>query len=270
MKPVRIVIFILLLLVAFLAVLFFWPKKSSEPPSISELGIPQAAPQEVEPIILYPLPETQPVSPGSEEQVIPPLPELGQSDAFTQDFLTQLFGEPARKKLLAPQQFIRRLVLIIDALPSQDLPQQHLPVHAPDGRIETAGEEGAKVIASANFRRYEPYVKLAEATPTDQLAKTYLQVYPLLEEAYREMGHPKGYFHDRMIAVLDHLLATPEPKEPIPLVKHVTQYLYADPQLESLSSGQKILLRMGSENARRVKTVLQKLREQLVEPQTGD
>jgi hypothetical protein len=266
MKPVRIAIIILLFLLAFLAVVFFWPGKSSEPPSISELGRPPAAPLKAEPEIRYPLPEAQPASPETDEQVIPPLPELGQSDAFIKDLLAQLFGESARKQLLAPQQFIRRLVLIIDALPRKDLPRQHLPVRAPGGRFEIAGAEGAEVIASANFQRYAPYVKLAEAVPADRLTKVYLRIYPLLEEAYREMGHPKGYFHDRMIAVLDNLLATPEPKGPILLVKHVTQYRYADPQLEALSAGQKILLRMGSENARRVKAVLQKLRGQLVVP----
>ena len=267
MKPVRIAIIILLFLLACLAVVFFWPGKSSEPPSIAELGIPPAAPQEAEPEIRYPLPEAQSVSAGTDEKVIPPLPELGQGDAFSKDLLTELFGDPARKQLLAPQQFIRRLVLIIDALPRKNLPRQHLPVRAPEGRFETAGEEGAEVIASANFRRYAPYVQLAEAATSDRLAKAYLRVYPLLEEAYREMGHPKGYFHDRMIGVLDHLLATPEPKGPIPLVKHVTQYRYADPQLEALSAGQKILLRMGSDNARRVKAVLEKLRGQLIVPQ---
>jgi len=269
MKPVRIAIIFLLFLLASLAVVFFWPGKSSEPPSISELGIPPVTPLEAEPELRYPLPEVQPTAPGTDEQAIPPLPDLGQSDAFTKDLLTQLFGESAQKQLLAPQQFIRRMVLIIDALPRKNLPRQHLPVRAPDGRFETAGEEGAEVISSANFHRYAPYVKLAEAAPSEGLSKAYLRIYPLLEEAYGEMGHPKGYFHDRMIAVLDHLLATPEPKGPIPLVKHVTQYRYADPQLESLSAGQKIMLRMGLENERRVKTVLQELRGQLVVPQPG-
>lgn len=197
------------------------------------------------------------------------MPPLGESDPFTKDLLTQLFGESAREQLLEPQQFIRRLVLIVDALPRKDLPRQHLPVRAPGGRFETAGEEGAEVISSANFRRYAPYVMLAEAVSTDRLTEAYLRIYPLLEEAYRELGYPKGYFHDRMIAVLDHFLATPELKGPIPLVKHITRYRYADPKLESLSAGQKLLLRMGSENAGRLKTVLKRLREQLVVPQPG-
>lgn len=267
MKPVRIAIVILILLLVCLAVVFFWPGKSSEPPSISELGIPPTAPLKTEPEIRYPLPEAQAPLPGEEVPTVPPLPALGESDAFTKDLLTQLFGESARKQLPAPQQFIRRLVLIIDALPQKGLPRQHLPVHPPEGRFETTTIEGAEVIASANFGRYTPYVELAEAVPADRLAKAYLRIYPLMEEAFREMGYPNSYFHDRMIAVLDHLLVTPEVKEPIPLVKHVTQYRYADPKLESLSAGQKILIRMGSKNAGRVKSVLQKLRKQLVGPQ---
>ncbi len=267
MKPVRIAIVILILLLVCLAVVFFWPGKSSEPPSISELGIPPAAPLETEPEIRYPLPLAQPAAPGAEEPIAPPLPGLGESDVFTRDLLTQLFGESTRKQLLAPQQFIRRLVLIIDALPQKGLPRQHLPVRPPGGRFETATKDGTEIIASANFSRYAPYVELAEAVPAEQLSKAYLRIYPLMEEAFREMGYPNGYFHDRMIAVLDHLLATPKIKEPIPLVKHITQYRYADPKLEALSAGQKIMLRMGSENAGRVRSVLQKLRKQLVGPQ---
>jgi hypothetical protein len=45
---------------------------------------------------------------------------------------------------------------------------------------------------------------------------------------------------------------------------------YADPELESLPSGQKILLRMGRENARRVKNVLQRLRDQLAAASATD
>jgi hypothetical protein len=156
------------------------------------------------------------------------------------------------------------MVLIIDALPKRNVPMQHLPLRKPSGQFQTEGEEDAKVIGTRNAGRYTPYVRLAEAVPAQRLVATYLRIYPILEQAYRELGHPQGYFHDRMIAVLDLLLATPEVNEPIPLVGHVAVYRFADPELEALSSGQKVLLRMGGENSRRIKAVLQKLRDQLV------
>jgi hypothetical protein len=43
-------------------------------------------------------------------------------------------------------------------------------------------------------------------------------------------------------------------------------YEFADPKLERLSAGQKILLRMGRENALKMKAKLREIRETLVSP----
>jgi hypothetical protein len=43
-------------------------------------------------------------------------------------------------------------------------------------------------------------------------------------------------------------------------------YKFADPDLEALSSGQKLLLRMGNDNAARVKDALTGLRERIARP----
>ena len=45
------------------------------------------------------------------------------------------------------------------------------------------------------------------------------------------------------------------------------RYEFVDPQLQALSSGQKMLVRMGPENARRLKAVLAELRRRVA---TGD
>jgi hypothetical protein len=42
------------------------------------------------------------------------------------------------------------------------------------------------------------------------------------------------------------------------------QYEYADPKLEALTAGQKVLVRMGPDNARAVKTKLRELRSALI------
>ncbi len=265
MKPIRIALIVLGLFILVLAAVFFWPEKPAEPPFQAP---PEQAPRPStsQPPVRYPLPEIEPAMPEETRESNPPLPELGQSDSFTIELLQQLFGGAVQKQLLAPQQFMRRTVLIIDALPGKDLPMQHLPLRSPLGSFQVAEVEGTQVIATENFSRYTPYVELAEAVPVRQLSRAYLRVYPLLEEAYRELGHPKGYFHDRMIEVLDHLLATPQVKGPIPLEAHIARYRYADPKLEALSAGQKTLVRMGWQNADRIKKVLQDLRDQLTAP----
>jgi hypothetical protein len=77
------------------------------------------------------------------------------------------------------------------------------------------------------------------------------------------LGYPEGNFDHRLRSVIDEALAAPEPRQPIRLVKPEAYYLYADPELESLTAGQKALLRMGPENAARVKARLAAFREAL-------
>ena len=58
------------------------------------------------------------------------------------------------------------------------------------------------------------------------------------------------------------------------LTREHVLFEYRDPELEALSSGQKMLIRMGNDNARRVKQVLRSVREEVttlaVEPRADD
>ena len=66
-----------------------------------------------------------------------------------------------------------------------------------------------------------------------------------------------------MVAVIDHLLATPAVEGPIRLVQPKVLYEFADADLEARSAGQKLLLRMGAANAGRVKNKLREFRRQI-------
>jgi hypothetical protein len=107
-------------------------------------------------------------------------------------------------------------------------------------------------------------VRLAEAVPTGALVAAYAQVYPLLQQDYEQLGYPGRYFNDRVVQVIDHLLSTPEVQAPPLLIQPKVLYEFADPKLEELSSGQKILVRIGRENAVKVKAKLREIRSALV------
>ena len=111
-----------------------------------------------------------------------------------------------------------------------------------------------------NFQRYTPQVEVLEAIDVDELVQNYRHYYPLLQQSYRELGYADGEFEDRLLQVIDELLETPEPEHPVRLVKPEAYYEFADPGLESLSAGQKILVRMGPSNAFRVKSKLREIR----------
>ena len=82
----------------------------------------------------------------------------------------------------------------------------------------------------------------------------------LFQEAYEAQGYPDGYFNDRLVEVIDHLLATPEPRGMLELVQNEANYEYVDEELEALSAGQKALLRLSPEGRQAVKDRMRALR----------
>lgn len=70
----------------------------------------------------------------------------------------------------------------------------------------------------------------------------------------------QGPQFSRRASAIDNLLAAPSPADPVGLVQPKVLYTYADPALETRSSGQKILMRMGKANAERVKAKLREIR----------
>lgn len=189
-----------------------------------------------------------------------PLPELADSDAPLREALTQLSSADAVKDFLAPQDLIRKIVVTVDNLPRQKVAVEKRPVNPTAGLFVANGDELHATLDQRNFDRYKPMVAVISQLDAKQLGALYIHYYPLFQQSYQNLGYPNGYFNDRLVEVIDNLLATPEPKGPIELVRPNVMYIYADPALESRSAGQKLLMRMGPENAKAVKAKLTELR----------
>ncbi len=139
-----------------------------------------------------------------------------------------------------------------------------LPVHTPKGAFSTDDSGSATVIGAKNAVRYAPYMKIIEGADPQTVVAWYVHAYPLFQEAYRQLGYPKGYFNDRLIVVIDDMLTAPEPAQPPALIRSRAYYVYTDPALESLSAGQKLLLRVGPANEATIKDKLRAIRAALV------
>ncbi len=127
----------------------------------------------------------------------------------------------------------------------------------------TAGEGDSPVLGAANFARYATWVELVDSLDADQAAALYRRLYPQFQAAYENLGNPDGYFNDRVIEVIDHLLSAPAAPATIALVRPNVLYEFADPALEEQSAGRKLLLRMGPGNAARVKAKLKEFRDRI-------
>ena len=158
---------------------------------------------------------------------------------------------------------VRHIVATVDNLPRQKVAAQLSPAKPPAGSFITIGGEDQMVLGAANFARYTPWIELVDSLDPDATFELYRRLYPQFQAAYESLGNPDGYFNDRVIEVIDHLLATPEPPETIALARPNVLYEFADPALEAQSAGRKLLLRMGPGNAARVKMKLRDMRDRI-------
>jgi Protein of unknown function (DUF3014) len=191
------------------------------------------------------------------------LPALGESDQALRDALSSVIGAAPLERYVLLDGLVRRIAATVDALPRRTVPQRVLPLKPLPGTFATVGEGEALRIAPENAARYAPLVRLVQDVDARKLVAVYVTFYPLFQQAYVELGYPHGYFNDRLIVAIDDMLAAPEAPEPVRLVQPKILYAYADPELEALSAGQKLMLRMGKENATRVKAKLREIRRAL-------
>ena len=244
------------------ALWYFWDdiNPPPEPPAVVD---PQPSAEELAP--REPLHPIEPLSLTPGEGDLVELPPLDESDSYFALALAAVFGDDLGN-LLDDEGLIDKSVATIDNLTRSHVAEKIRPVGRIQGTfvVAAAGANGPYYLSPDNYRRYEPLVNMLTGADLDELATTYRRFYPLIQEAYTRLGYPDAYFNDRAIAVIDHLLATPEPEEPVQLVRPHVLYEFADPALEALSSGQKLLLRMGSDNAARVKSILTELRNRIV------
>lgn len=208
---------------------------------------------------------------SSTNEAIPP---LDASDAAVEGAATDLLGGEVVLGLVNSGDYVRKIVATVDNLARARTSARLWPVQPTPGRFTVRQEADRTYLSAENFQRYSPFVSLATSVDTGKLVALYVRFYPLFQQAYEDLGYPQQYFNDRVIDVIDNLLATPDPGDTIELVlppqdpsvevaRPWVLYEYADPALRSLSAGQKILVRMGTGNADRVKARLRELRKRL-------
>lgn len=219
-------------------------------------SVPPAVSEPSPPPVLMPEVTSPPMLPAAP---VEPLPALDESDPEVRTAAVELLGADYVDQMLVPADIIRKSVVTVDNLPRDKIALRLRAVPPLPGRfIASEGGNDWTVISAENFARYTPWVNVFVAADSGRIAKLYLRFYPLLQQAYQDLGYPEQQFHSRVIAMIDDLLAAPEIDAPIRLVRPHVLYKYADPELEERSAGQKTLIRMGRKNAAAVK---QKLRE---------
>ena len=240
---------------------------------------PVASAPDATPVPLLPsAPAIQhPIDPPAPEAAVTAttLPALADSDRFVGELLNDLLTRKNVLNFLQLDGFVRRSVATVDNLAREQAPSRVWPVNPTPERFSVQRDSaGVETIHPDNQRRYTPLVMLTDSVDADQAVALYRRTYPLFQQAYEELGFPGRYFNDRLVQVLDHLIATPVPTAP-PAVTLVevkgevastrpwVRYEFADPALESMSAGRKMLVRMGPEHQQRLQAKLREIRQRV-------
>jgi len=200
------------------------------------------------------------------------MPSLDDSDGYVNKALVDLVGRKVVSTFFRREGAVRRFVATVNNLATDGATADLWPVNRTPGRFETETRDGATVPSAHNAERYAPFVRFAAGIDTRRAVALYVRLYPLLQRAYEDLGYPGAYLNDRVVAVIDNLIATPKVSGPI-RVKRVGPdggtgggaglYLFEDPALEMATAGQKILLRMGTEQSSKLIAKLTEIRAQI-------
>jgi len=244
----------------------------SPEPTAVPTPIPTMAPTPIATIIEEP--PSQPIA--VVEQNNPALPNLNESDAALKDQLLEKNGQRILAELLTPEEVIRKFVRATYNISKGNIVTQYRPVNGPDSGFKaqaigkmaevTNPKKADESLQTAVFKnppknqaRYDVYRKIMQTFKTETLVELYELYYPLLQQAYGELGEGPEQFHTVMKNALAKVLATPSLEKEPELILISVQYQFLDPQLEALPNAQKALLRMGLHNREAILAELEQL-----------
>ncbi len=194
---------------------------------------------------------------GQPAAATPPLvlPPLDAMDPFMRTLLAGLSAHPQLLAWLATDDLLGATATAIDRLAQGQTPARDLAALRPSPAFAVTTRGGQTVVDPASFARYDGLAAAVASVDPARLAEAFTTIEPRLAEAYARQGHT-GSVRDAVQRALAVVSATPDAPETMPLVKKVSGYGYANPDLEALSPAQKHLLRMGPANVAKVRAAV--------------
>jgi hypothetical protein len=239
-----IVVFAVILAVIIgLTAFWFLGRESEETTAQSESVVEMPEPREITP--------PAPVEPEPSG-----LPELNDSDSFIRNLVATLSAHPGFTEWLVSEDLIRSFVVTVDNIADGRNPAQHLPFMRPTERFSVSGVEPTMRVDSHSYRRYDNHAQIIDSLDTTGIAQLFVQLEPLINEAYGELGYPDTPFRATLERAITHLQETPVIDGPPLLRLGAAFYEYVDDSLDNLTPAQKQFLGMGRNN---VQTVQNKL-----------
>jgi hypothetical protein len=168
------------------------------------------------------------------------------------DLVSGLSSQPQLARWLVTDDLIQRFVGVVVDLAGSSNPSAHVPFMIPPGDFAPERSGSRTVIDQTTHRRYDLISATFVSLHTERSVELYLQLRPLIQEAYGQLGIPDLSFDELLALAIQNVQAVQVPEEPLEVVGRDGVYVFADPEMESRRGAEKALLRMGPSNARRI------------------
>jgi hypothetical protein len=206
-----------------------------------------------QPVAAPPVATTAEVETGSNRPKRQPLdlPSVDGSDGLLRELVAALSNHPLLARLLATKGLVRGAALAIVQIGDGQTPASPLAALKPESRLRIRGTASGPIDPQSYSRWNAAAAALTSVSPADA-AQLYVNVKPLFDEAYRDLGHPAGDFDGAIARAIRVLSETPDPASEPVLLQRPGYFEHEDPALQSLPPVQKQLLLLGPENRRDV------------------
>src|SRR4051812_6831211 len=171
-----------------------------------------------------------------------PLPPAEKSDSQVRKDLSTLSMMPEWAEWLGASDLLDRFVVGVDNVAEDVNPRKQLDfVKVPMQKAEK--------LDPARYDRIAAGIGSIDAKGVAQVVR---DLHPLLESAYHKLGYPDRKFDAVAAKALQRIIDAPVLDRNPRLVPKGANFAFADEKLEALGPVEKLLLRMGPENTKRI------------------
>ncbi|WP_350432387.1 DUF3014 domain-containing protein [Shewanella sp. H8] len=239
-----------------------------EPLVITPVELPESVPET--PIEQTPIEEPQniattddvvPIGEPETTAMVEPLPALSDSDDFVEAKTLAIANGMKIAPMILKKDIARQFVVFVDNLAQGDLVRKASPLKGPDTQFSVSEITNKTYLNPDGYHRYDVYANFIADLSEKDLLSTYTELKPLFSEAFTELGYNDVDFDKRMQQAFSMIINAPIIEDPIELSSISVNYKYVNPNLEALPNAQKLLIRMGPENTRKIKAAVKKLQK---------
>jgi hypothetical protein len=186
-----------------------------------------------------------------------PLPPLEESDSFLRSLVSALSEHPTLARLLATKGLVRGATLAVVQIGDGKTPATPLAVLRPGSRLQVSGSPSGR-LDPRSYDRWRGAVAALTSVDPSEAAQLYVNVKPLFDEAYRELGQGPD-FDAAIKSAIETLSRTPALENEPVLLRRPGYLEHENPDLRALRPVQKQFLLIGPENRAAVLAWLRRL-----------